>query len=118
MKITKSDFKIIFNKIINSSHQENINLLQNLSNNLISGDSQIDNLVANYSSEYISKIMNKILNNPIVSGQTSEEEPVKIKSNKNEQLIPLTESESSIVPPSHISILDLKGGNNQMQNLY
>jgi len=105
MKISKSDFKIIFNKIINNSKQENLNLLQNISNNSISGDNQIDQLIGNYSSEYISKTINKILNNNIVGGQTSEEE-----TNKNTSLINLGLSETSIEPPKSINIEDMTGG--------
>ena len=107
MKITKPDFKIIFNKMINKSNQDNLNLLQNISNNSLSGDYQIDQIIGNYSSEYISKVMNKILNNGLIGGETSEEEP---RINNNNSLITLTESESSIVPPSNINILNMTAG--------
>ena len=105
MKITKPDFKIIFNKILNKSNQENLNLLQNISNNSISGDSQIDQLIGNYSSEYISKIINKILNNNLIGGQTSEEEP-----KQNSSLFNLGLSETSIKPPKFVNIVDMTGG--------
>jgi len=102
MKITKSDFKIIFNKIINNSNDKNIQILQKLSNNSNSGDYQIDNLVNTYSSEYISKIMNKILKNSQIGGETSEE------SKKNTSVLDLTET--SIEPPKFINIIDVIGG--------
>jgi hypothetical protein len=107
MKITKPDFKIIFNKMINKSNQDNLNLLQNISNNSLSGDYQIDQIIGNYSSEYISKVMNKILNNGLIGGQTSEEEP---RINNNKSLIALSETESSIVPPSNINIINMTAG--------
>ena len=102
MKITKPDFKIIFNKIINNSNDKNMQILQKLSNNSNSGDSQIDNLVNTYSSEYISKIMNKILKNSQIGGETSEE------SKKNTSVLDLTET--SIEPPKFINIIDVIGG--------
>ena len=107
MKITKPDFKIIFNKMINKSNQDNLNLLQNISNNSLSGDYQIDQIIGNYSSEYISKVMNKILNNGLIGDQTSEEEP---RINNNKSLIALSETESSIVPPSNINIINMTAG--------
>jgi len=102
MKITKPDFKIIFNKIINNSNDKNMQILQKLSNNSNSGDYQIDNLVNTYSSEYISKIMNKILKNSQIGGETSEE------SKKNTSILDLTET--SIEPPKFINIIDVIGG--------
>lgn len=104
MKITKSDFKIIFNKIINNSNDKNMKILQNLSNNSNSGDSQINDLVNTYSSEYISKIMNKILKNNLIGGETSEE------SKKNSSLLDLPLSETSIEPPKFINIIDMSAG--------
>jgi len=102
MKISKSDFKIIFNKIISNSNDKNMQILQNLSNNYNSGDYQIDNLVNTYSSEYISKIMNKILKNSQIGGETSEE------SKKNTSILDLTET--SIQTPNFINIIDAIGG--------
>jgi hypothetical protein len=51
--------------------------------------------------------MNKILNNGLIGGQTSEEEP---RINNNKSLIALSETESSIVPPSNINIINMTAG--------
>ena len=106
MKITKSDFKIIFNKIINNSNDENNRILHNLSNNSLSGDHQIDQLVGNYSSDYISNIMNKINKNGLIGGQTSEEPK------NNTSLINLSESDASVIPPKYVNIINMTAGNN------
>ena len=112
MKITKSDFKIIFNKIINNSNDKNMKILQNLSNNSNLGDSQIDNLVNIYSSDYVSKVINKILKNNLIGGETSEEPP-----RKNSSLLDLPLSETSIEPPKFINIIDMTAGNGDKKDL-
>ena len=109
MKITKPDFKIIFNKMINNSYEENNNLIKKLSNGSKSGINSIDQIVTNYSSEYITKIMNKIINKGLSGGQTSEE-PI----NKINSLLNMSESEKSIVPLKNVRIIDMIAGNNEI----
>lgn len=79
MNISKSDFKIIFHKMINSDNQIVNKYIKNLSLNGKTGDEQIDEIIKNYNSSYILRVINKI-NNKVLSGgndQTSQEEPKK-----------------------------------------
>lgn len=116
MKISKNDFKIIFNKMINASHEENSNLIKKISNGLKSGNDQIDQITSNYSSKYITKIMNKIIDKELISGQTSEETNNTNLANKLNSFLSLSESDSSIVPPKYINIINMVAGTKENQS--
>lgn len=71
MKISKGDFKVIFNKLINMS-DDNIDLVaKNIYNSVSTGDKYIDTMVSMYSKESILNLINNIVEN---ENATTEEE--------------------------------------------
>jgi len=77
MNISKSDFKIIFHKMMNSDNQIVNKYIKNLTSNGKTGDEDIDKIIKNYNSEYILKVINKINKKVLVGGDepTSQEAP-------------------------------------------
>ena len=76
MSISKSDFKIIFNKMINYDNQTINKYINNLSLNGNTSDEQIDKIIENYNSSYILRII-KNINNKIHIGGASPNNMVK-----------------------------------------
>lgn len=106
MSISKSEFKIIFNKMMKTSFDDNKKIINKISNTGKSGDEQIDSIINNYSSEYISKIMNKITNRGLVGGNTSEANPTNENKPVSTGLPLISVSESSVVPPKTVEIIN------------
>ncbi len=106
MSISKSEFKIIFNKMMKTSFDDNKKIINKISNTGKSGDEQIDSIINNYSSEYISKIMNKITNRGLVGGNTSEANSTNQNKPASTGLPLISVSESSVVPPKTVEIIN------------
>ncbi len=107
MNISKSEFKIIFNKMMHTSYDENMRMIKKISNEGKTGDEQIDTIINGYSSEYINKIMNKIINRGLIGGQTSEQPNDQKPSSNSNLVVPgLSASATSVVPPSTVAIID------------
>lgn len=103
MSISKFDFKVIFNKIMNSDNDTVKLYINNLRNNNKTGEYQIDNIVNKYNSNYILRVINKI-NNKILSGgnnTTSVEEP-----KEEYKLNFLTETTTNVEPIQVVNILN------------
>ena len=105
MNISKSEFKIIFNKMMSTSNDNNRKMISEISDKGKTGNNQIDAIINNYSSEYIAKIMTKIINRGLVGGQTSED-PKDDNTKPKQAVSILSASETSIIPPSTINIID------------
>ncbi len=110
MDINKSDFKTIFNKMVNWNAAENENFIKSISLYGKSGDRQIDNLIDNYSPFYISKVMKKI-NKKILIGGTTSEQPSEQPASTNVENLSVTEAPIDV--PSTINIVDNVSGNVQ-----
>ena len=67
MKLSKSEFKILLDRMNNLDKISNEKYIINIKNNGYSGDSTIDRIINSYSSNYIYRIMNKI-NNKFIGG--------------------------------------------------
>ncbi len=106
MSISKSEFKIIFNKMMKTSFDDNKKIINKISNTGKSGDEQIDSIINNYSSEYINKIMNKITNRGLVGGNTSEANSTNQNKPASTGLPLISVSESSVVPPKTVEIIN------------
>ena len=102
MSISKYDFKIIFNKMINSDNQTVNKYINNLSINGNTSDEQIDKIIENYNSDYILRVMNKI-NNKVHRGGANQNKMVKdisIVDSNNSTIRKVSVVPSSEMPPN------------------
>lgn len=71
MVITKTDFKVIYNKLKNTSSSMNEKYIRNLQLNNKTGDYSVDSVISKYDNSYINKIINKIYNKTQTGGSKS-----------------------------------------------
>jgi hypothetical protein len=122
MKLSKSDFKIIYNKMSNSSASANKHLI----NNLVGGGNVLNNelsvIAKKYDNEYFSKVLSKINKHIIARDeQTSVDDSAELFHGGN----PLISDNlsSDITVPTNIQIIDLNrallgGGSSNNFNLF
>lgn len=104
MSISKSDFKTIYNKMINSDNTTVKKYINNLNRYGKTGDARIDELVRNYSPSYVTKVMNKINTKILVGGSNGSND-----SGVN-GLLPETTERSTENNMNGISIVDNANG--------
>lgn len=92
MNINKSDFKIVFNKMMNSNNQNINEYINNLNINGKTGNEELDKIVKNYNPSYILKVMNKI-NNKVFLGGNNQTEQVKYNNTPSFERTDLKKSE-------------------------
>jgi hypothetical protein len=68
MNISKSDFKIIFNKMTKTDSRNVNNYIKRLNITGKTGDNNIDKIIQNYNPNYILSVMNKINNKVLLGG--------------------------------------------------